>query len=49
MTLQPAIPDKTFGTKWINPVKLERKRKVWYLFLQIFQLLFAESKFLKGD
>ena len=25
------IPDKIFGTKWSNPVKLEKKRKVWYL------------------
>ena len=43
------IPDKIFGTKWSNPVKLDRKRKVWYLFLCVFQLLFAKSKFLKGD
>ena len=27
------IPDKIFGTKWSNPIKLGRKRKVWYLFL----------------
>ena len=26
------IPDKIFGTKWSNPVKLDNKRKVWYLF-----------------
>ena len=30
----PTIPDKIFGTKWSNPVKLDRKRKVWYLFLR---------------
>ena len=30
------IPDKIFGTKWSNPVKLDRKRKVWYLFLRVF-------------
>ena len=42
------IPDTIFGTKWSNPVKLDRKRKVWYLFLGVFQLLFAKSKFLKG-
>ena len=28
----PTIPDKIFGTKWNNPVKLDSKRKVWYLF-----------------
>ena len=49
MTSQPAIPDERFGTKWSNPVKLDRKRKVWYLFLRVFQLLFAKFKFLKGD
>ena len=32
----PAIPDKIFGTKWSNPVKLDRKRKVWYLLLRVF-------------
>ena len=26
------IPDKIFGTKWSNPVKLDNKKKVWYLF-----------------
>ena len=30
------IPDKIFGTKLSNPVKLDRKRKVWYLFLHVF-------------
>ena len=43
------IPDKIFGTKWSNLVKLDRKRKVWYLFLYVFYLLFAKSTFLKGD
>ena len=32
----PKIPDKTFVTKWSNPVKLGRKRKVWYVFLRVF-------------
>ena len=27
-----AIPDKTFGTKWNNPVKFDRNREFWYLF-----------------
>ena len=27
-----SIPDKIFGTKWSNPVKAGRKRKVWYMF-----------------
>ena len=30
------IPDKIFGTKWSNPVKLNRKGKIWYLFLRVF-------------
>ena len=34
--LAQAIQDKTFGTKWSNLVKLDRKRKVWYLFLGVF-------------
>ena len=32
----PTILDKIFGTKWGNPVKLDRKRKVSYLFLSAF-------------
>ena len=34
--------DKTFacsdnlGTKWSNPVKLDRKRRVWCLLLRVF-------------
>ena len=43
------IPDKIFGTKWSNPVKLDRRRKVWYQFLRVFYLLLAKSKLLKGD
>ena len=31
--LAQAIPDKSFETKWSDPVKLDSKRKVWYLFL----------------
>ena len=46
---RPTIPDKIFGTKWSNSVKLDRKKKVWYLFLRAFKLLFVKSKFLKGD
>ena len=30
------IPDKIFGTKWSDPVKLDRKRKFWYVFLCVF-------------
>ena len=30
------IPDKLFGTKWSNPVKLNKKREVWYLLLRVF-------------
>ena len=30
------ILERIFGTKWRNPVKLDRKRKVWYLFLLVF-------------
>ena len=34
--LAQTILDKIFGTKWSKPVKLDRKRKVWYLFLGVF-------------
>ena len=34
--LAQPITEKIFGTKWSNPVKLNRKRKVWYLFLRVF-------------
>ena len=34
--LAQTIPDKIFGTKWSNPAKLDRKRKVLYLFLRAF-------------
>ena len=30
------ILDKIFGTKWSNPVKMDRERKLWYLFLRVF-------------
>ena len=43
------IPDKIFGTKWSNPVKLDKQRNVWYVFLHVFQLLLEKSKFLKRD
>ena len=47
--LAKTIPDKIFGTKWNNPVKLDRRRKVWCLFLRVIQLLLVKSKFLKED
>ena len=34
--LAQLISDKIFGTKWSNPVKLDRKRKVWYVLLRVF-------------
>ena len=34
--LAQTIPDKIFGTKWSNPLKVDRRRKVWYLFLRVF-------------
>ena len=34
-SLAQTIADKIYGTKWINPVKLDMKRKVWYLFLRV--------------
>ena len=34
--LSQTITEKIFGTKWSNPVKPERKGKVWYLFLRVF-------------
>ena len=32
----PAIFNKIFGTKWSNPVKLDRKIISWYQFLRVF-------------
>ena len=32
---ETTIPDKISGTKWSNPAKLDRKRKVWYVLLHI--------------
>ena len=34
--LAQTILDKVFGTKLSNPVKLDKKRKVWYVFLRVF-------------
>ena len=34
--LAQTIPDKISGTKWNNPVKLDMRRKFWYLFLRVF-------------
>ena len=33
--LAQTITDKIHGTKWSNPGKLDRKTKVWYLFLRV--------------
>ena len=33
---RPAILDKIYGAKWKNPVKLDKKRKVWYQILCAF-------------
>ena len=30
------ILDKILRTKWSNPVKVDTKRKVWYVFLHVF-------------
>ena len=30
------IPDKIFGTKRSNSVKLDKRRKVWYRFFRVF-------------
>ena len=35
-SLAQTIADEIYGTKRINPVKLDMKRKVWYLFLRVF-------------
>ena len=32
----PTILDRIFRTKWRSPVKQDRKRKVWHLFLHVF-------------
>ena len=45
--LAQIMPDKIFGTKWRNTVKLDRKRKVWYLFLRV-SIAIAKGYFLKG-
>ena len=34
--LAQTIQDKIFGTKRSDSVKLDRKRKFWYLFLSLF-------------
>ena len=43
------ILDKIFGTKWRNPVKLDRARKVWYLLLRVFWLLLLKFNFWNED
>ena len=45
----PTILDNTFGTRWRNPLKLDRTRKVWYLLLPGFWLLLPKVNFWKGD
>ena len=47
--LAQTMPDKILGTKWSNPVKLDRNKKGWYLLLSVFKLLFAKSRFLKWN
>ena len=47
--IRSTIPDKIFGTKWSNLVKLDKRRKVWYLFLRVFLTAISKSKFLNGD
>ena len=34
--LAQTISEEIFGRKWSNLEELERKRKVWYLFLRAF-------------
>ena len=34
--LAQTITEKIIGTIWNNPVKLDRRRKIWYLFLRVF-------------
>ena len=34
--MKATIPDKIFGSKRSNPVILDRKKKVWYLFFACF-------------
>ena len=43
------ILGKIFWTKKRNSVKLDRLRKVWYLFLRGFELLLPKFIFWKGD
>ena len=42
------IPDKIFGTKCINLVKLDKKIKVWYLFLRVFLAAIGKVEVLQG-
>ena len=42
------IPDKIFGTKCINLVKLDKKIKVWYLFLRVFLDVIGKVEVLQG-
>ena len=42
-------PGQNIWNKWSNPVILGRKRKVWYLLLRVFYLLFASCKFPMWD
>ena len=43
------IPGKIFGTNQRNPVKLERKRIVWYLLLRVFWLPLPTFNLWEGD
>lgn len=43
------ILGKKFRIKYWNPVKTERIRKVWYLYLRVFWLLLPMCNFIKGD
>ena len=40
---------KIFGTKLRNPVKLDTRRKAWYLLLHVFSLLMSKLNLWKGD
>ena len=42
------IPDRVYGAKWRNWVKLERERKVWYPVFPCFLSAIAEVKFIEG-
>ena len=49
MFIFSAVLGEIFGTKWRNPVKLDRKRNVWYQLLHVFWQLLPKFNLWKED